>query len=107
MTKWVSIGQELDLFDIISFDSEFGKTIQELRVLVERKKFLESTPGENQLEVADLRFRDATIEDLCLDFTLPGYPDYVLKEGEGSTIVRDEVHLLFILMILLLFFMYR
>lgn len=95
------------MFDIISFDSEFGKTIQELRVLVERKKFLESTPGENQLEVADLRFRDATIEDLCLDFTLPGYPDYVLKEGEGSTIVRDEVHLLFILMILLLFFMYR
>lgn len=109
MTKWVSIGQELDLFDIISFDSEFGKTMQELRVLVERKKFLESTPGENHLEVADLRFRGAAIEDLCLDFTLPGYPDYVLKEGEGSTIVRDEVHLclLFTLMILLLFFMYR
>lgn len=88
----ISIGQELDLFDIVSFDSEFGKTLQELRVLVERKKFLESTPGENQLEVADLRFRGAAIEDLCLDFTLPGYPDYVLKEGEGSAIVRDDVH---------------
>lgn len=94
------------MFDIVSFDSEFGKTLQELRVLVERKKFLESTPGENQLEVGDLRFRGAAIEDLCLDFTLPGYPDYVLKEGEGSTIVRDELHLcfLFILMIMLVFF---
>ncbi|KAG2655300.1 hypothetical protein PVAP13_1KG003000 [Panicum virgatum] len=65
-----------------------GKTLQELRVLVERKKFLESTPGENQLEVADLRFRGAAIEDMCLDFTLPGYPDYVLKEGEGSAIIN-------------------
>jgi E3 ubiquitin-protein ligase TRIP12 len=82
------LGQELDVFDIVSFDSEFGKTLQELRVLVERKKFLESTPGENQLEVADLRFHGAAIEDLCLDFTLPGYTDYILKEGEGSAIVN-------------------
>ncbi|KAL5199719.1 hypothetical protein ABZP36_020922 [Zizania latifolia] len=82
------LGQELDLFDIISFDAEFGKTLQELQVLVERKRFLESTYGMTQLEVADLRFRGASIEDLCLDFTLPGYPDYVLKEGEESTIVN-------------------
>ncbi|KAJ1277415.1 hypothetical protein BS78_04G002400 [Paspalum vaginatum] len=81
------LGQELDLFDIVTFDSEFGRTLQELRVLVERKKFLDSTSDKNQLEVADLRFRGASIEDLCLDYTLPGYPDYVLKEGEGSTIV--------------------
>uniref|UniRef100_A0A0E0MDG3 HECT-type E3 ubiquitin transferase n=1 Tax=Oryza punctata TaxID=4537 RepID=A0A0E0MDG3_ORYPU len=80
------LGQELDLFDIISFDAEFGKTMQELQVLVERKRFLESTYGMNQLEVADLRFRGAPIEDLCLDFTLPGYPDYILKEGEENTI---------------------
>ncbi|XP_062224400.1 E3 ubiquitin-protein ligase UPL3-like isoform X2 [Phragmites australis] len=82
------LGQELDLFDIVSFDAEFGKTLQELQVLVERKRFLESTSGENPLEVANLRFRGTAIEDLCLDFTLPGYSDYVLKEGEGSTIVN-------------------
>ncbi|AQK67615.1 Putative hect E3 ubiquitin ligase [Zea mays] len=82
------LGQELDLFDIVSFDSEFGKTLQELQVLVERKQFLESTSGKNQLQVADLCFHGASIEDLCLDFTLPGYPDYVLKEGEGGTIVN-------------------
>uniref|UniRef100_A0A453MNZ2 HECT-type E3 ubiquitin transferase n=1 Tax=Aegilops tauschii subsp. strangulata TaxID=200361 RepID=A0A453MNZ2_AEGTS len=82
------LGQELDLFDIISFDAELGKTLQELRVLVERKRFLESTCGKDQLEVADLRFRGAPIEDLCLDFTLPGFPDYILKEGEQNTIVN-------------------
>ncbi|KAG8057828.1 hypothetical protein GUJ93_ZPchr0002g24179 [Zizania palustris] len=57
------LGQELDLFDIISFDAEFGKTLQELQVLVERKKFLELTYGTS-------------------------YPDYVLKAGEESTIVN-------------------
>uniref|UniRef100_A0A0E0N8G3 HECT-type E3 ubiquitin transferase n=1 Tax=Oryza rufipogon TaxID=4529 RepID=A0A0E0N8G3_ORYRU len=65
------LGQELDLFDIISFDAEFGKTLQELQILVERKRFLESTYGMNQLEVTDLR-----------------YPDYILKEGEENTIVN-------------------
>ncbi len=88
--------QELDLFDIISFDAEFGKTLQELQILVERKRFLESTYGMNQLEVTDLRFRGTPIEDLCLDFTLPGYPDYILKEGEENTIVSDETHLSFV-----------
>ncbi|XP_047080766.1 E3 ubiquitin-protein ligase UPL3-like [Lolium rigidum] len=84
----LALGQELDLFDIISFDAELGKTLQELQVLVERKRFLESTSGKNQLEAEDLRFRGARIEDLCLDFTLPGYPDYVLKEGEQNKIVN-------------------
>ena len=85
----LSACQELDLFDIISFDAELGKTLQELQVLVERRRFLESTCGKDQLEVADLRFRGAPIEDLCLDFTLPGFPDYILKEGEQNTIVSD------------------
>jgi E3 ubiquitin-protein ligase TRIP12 len=77
------------LFDIISFDAELGKTLRELQVLVERKRFLESTSGKNQLEVEDLRFRGARIEDLCLDFTLPGFPDHVLKEGGQNTTVSN------------------
>ncbi|XP_072954297.1 E3 ubiquitin-protein ligase UPL3 [Typha angustifolia] len=84
------LGQELDLYDILSFDADFGKILQELQVLVYRKQFLESTPGDNKQAIADLRFRGSPIEDLCLDFTLPGYPDYVLKEGEESTIV--DIH---------------
>lgn len=48
--------------------------------------------------------RGAPIEDLCLAFTLPGFPDYVLKEGEQNIIVSDVFmlgiscsHLLFFL----------
>ncbi|XP_078166740.1 HECT ubiquitin protein ligase family protein KAK [Carex rostrata] len=83
------LGQELDLHDILSFDSEFGKILQELQILVHRKKYLESS-GDSTQAIDDLRFRGAPIEDLCLDFTLPGYPDYVLKEGEESTTVNID-----------------
>lgn len=73
------LGQELDLYDILSFDTEFGKTLQELQILVARKQFLDSCSSESQK--IDLCFRGAPVEDLYLDFTLPGYPEYVLKEG--------------------------
>ncbi|XP_028113334.1 E3 ubiquitin-protein ligase UPL3-like [Camellia sinensis] len=79
------LGQELDLYDILSFDAELGKTLQELQALVFRKQYLESMGGHSFCEeIDDLRFRGASIEDLCLDFTLPGYPDYVLKLGEEN-----------------------
>ncbi|KAM0853505.1 hypothetical protein ACQ4PT_051008 [Festuca glaucescens] len=80
------LGQELDLYDILSFDAEFGKILQELQILVERKRFLESCSSSNQ-QIEDLCFRGASVEDLCLEFTLPGYPDYVLKEGKENTVV--------------------
>ncbi|CAN6227486.1 unnamed protein product [Urochloa humidicola] len=85
------LGQELDLYDILSFDTEFGKILQELQILVARKQFLESSCSENQ-NVEELCFRGAPVEDLCLDFTLPGYPDYVLKEG-GENVLVDIYNL--------------
>ncbi|KAK1274292.1 E3 ubiquitin-protein ligase UPL3 [Acorus gramineus] len=81
------LGQELDIHDIVLFDAEFGKILQELQLLVCRKKHLESLPGNNQKAISDLRFRGALIEDLYLDFTVPGYPDYILKQGEESSLV--------------------
>lgn len=70
--------QELDLHDIVSFDLELGNTLQELQGIVLRKLYLESTASYNPKELC---FRGASIEDLCLDFSLPGYPEYVLKPG--------------------------
>ncbi|KAL0365666.1 UNVERIFIED_CONTAM: E3 ubiquitin-protein ligase UPL3 [Sesamum angustifolium] len=75
------LGQELDLHDIISFDVELGTTLQELQALVRRKQYLESIGSYNPEE---LRFRGASIEDLCLDFSLPGYPEYVLRPGDAN-----------------------
>ncbi|GAV62900.1 HECT domain-containing protein [Cephalotus follicularis] len=83
------LGQELDLHDIRSFDAEFGKILQELHVLVCRKQYLESTGGDNHDTIADLHFRGAPIEDLFLDFSLPGYPDYVLKRGDETVNINN------------------
>lgn len=79
--------QELDLHDVASFDAELGKTLQELQALVSRKKHLESTSGHNLNEILDLKFRGAPVEDLCLDFTLPGYPDFLLKSGDEDVLM--------------------
>ncbi|KAF0930868.1 hypothetical protein E2562_035966 [Oryza meyeriana var. granulata] len=81
------LGQELDLYDILSFDAEFGKILQELQVLVERKRFLESCSNDEK-QIEHLCFQGVPIEDLCLSFTLPGYNDYVLKEGGENTVVN-------------------
>ncbi|EEF31560.1 hect ubiquitin-protein ligase, putative [Ricinus communis] len=84
------LNQELDLYDILSFDAEFGKVLQELHALVCRKRFLESSGTDNLDAISDLRFRGTLIEDLCLDFTLPGYPDYILKPGD-ETVDRNNL----------------
>ncbi|XP_057456554.1 E3 ubiquitin-protein ligase UPL3 [Lotus japonicus] len=76
------LGQELDLYDILFLDAELGKTLQELNALVCRKHHIESIGGGYTVTDANLHFRGAPIEDLCLDFTLPGYPDYILKSGD-------------------------
>uniref|UniRef100_A0A0C9RYJ0 HECT-type E3 ubiquitin transferase n=1 Tax=Wollemia nobilis TaxID=56998 RepID=A0A0C9RYJ0_9CONI len=82
------LGQELDLFDIRSFDLELGTTLQEMQALVHRKQFLESFHTDVRKSTDELRFRNARIEDLCLDFTLPGYSDYVLKSGGDNIMVN-------------------
>ena len=79
--------QELDLYDILSFDHELGTILLEMQALVSKKQFLEAMPGDNMKIISELCFHDARIEDLCLDFTLPRYPKYALKAGESDTMV--------------------
>lgn len=76
------------MYDIQSFDPELGGTLLEFQALVSRKKFLECVDLENSApEFTDLCFRGTRIEDLCLDFTLPGYPHYVLASGPDHGMV--------------------
>ncbi|KAJ0077210.1 hypothetical protein Patl1_36032 [Pistacia atlantica] len=83
------LGQDLDLHDILSFDSEFGKILQELHVIVCRKQYLESASCDNRDAISDLRFRGTPIEDLYLDFTVPGYPDYILKPVDENVDINN------------------
>ncbi|XP_057423999.1 E3 ubiquitin-protein ligase UPL4 [Lotus japonicus] len=82
------LGKELSLYDIPSLDPGLGGVLQEFQALVNRKKFLESISGGNSELECGLSFRDTRIEDLCLDFTLPGYPDIVLASGSDHTMVN-------------------
>ncbi|KAL7172801.1 hypothetical protein ACSBR2_032303 [Camellia fascicularis] len=81
-------GQELIVYDIYSFDLGLGRALLEFQAVVERKRYLESVCGKNSTLKLDSCFRNTTIEDLCLDFTLPGYPDYVFTSGPDPKLVN-------------------
>ncbi|XP_068492520.1 E3 ubiquitin-protein ligase UPL4 isoform X2 [Phaseolus vulgaris] len=83
------LGKELSLYDILSFDHGLGRVLQEFQALIIRKGVMESVNGGNsELQQCGLTFRDTRIEDLCLDFTLPGYPDIVLASGTDNSMVN-------------------
>ncbi|KAI9086360.1 hypothetical protein K1719_031814 [Acacia pycnantha] len=84
------LGKELSLYDIQSFDPGLGSVLQEFQAIVNRKKKLESVCGDNYMMKLDACFRDTRIEDLCLDFTLPGYPDIVLSSGTDHAAVNTR-----------------
>ncbi|XP_061372413.1 E3 ubiquitin-protein ligase UPL3-like [Gastrolobium bilobum] len=83
------LGQDLDLHDILFIDAELGKTLQELNALVCRRHYIESIGGNNTDTITNLYFRGTPIVDLCLDFTLPGYPEYILKPGDEIVDVNN------------------
>ena len=70
------------MHDILFIDSELGKTLEELNALVCRKYYIESIGGSYTDTIGNLHFHGAPVEHLYLDFTLPGYPGYILKSGD-------------------------
>ncbi|XP_058208915.1 E3 ubiquitin-protein ligase UPL4 isoform X2 [Rhododendron vialii] len=82
------LGQDLTVYDIFSFDPELGMALLEFQAVFERKKYFESVYGETSSLKRDACFRNTTIEDLCLDLTLPGYPDYILTSGPDPQLVN-------------------
>lgn len=75
------------MYDIFSFDPELSTALLEFQAVFERKKYFESVYGETSSLNRDACFRNTTIEDLCLDLTLPGYPDYILTSGPDPQLV--------------------
>ncbi|KAL8152697.1 hypothetical protein V2J09_010457 [Rumex salicifolius] len=81
------LGQDLSLYDIQSFDPELGRTLLEFHAIISRQKCLRADCKEDLTSELDLSFRGMGIEDLYLDFTLPGYPDYFLADQDGHSVV--------------------
>ncbi|OZJ07024.1 hypothetical protein BZG36_00227 [Bifiguratus adelaidae] len=68
---------------VAEVDRNLGKSLAVLDAFVTRKRQIYadkslSTQQQKQ-RVSDLRINDASVDDMCLDFTLPGYPDIELR----------------------------
>ncbi|XP_023527252.1 E3 ubiquitin-protein ligase UPL4-like isoform X1 [Cucurbita pepo subsp. pepo] len=84
------LGQEVSIYDIQSFDPELGTVLLEFQALVNRSKLLESVCEENSSSRLEFCYHDTNIEDLCLDFTLPGYPDCRLTSSQDNSMVNTK-----------------
>ncbi|KMS95508.1 hypothetical protein BVRB_007490 [Beta vulgaris subsp. vulgaris] len=82
------LGKELSLCDVQLFDPELGRFLLEFKALASRQKHDEFAGEQTVVRADSSRFRSTKIEDLCLDFTLPGYPDYVLSSGMDDVMVN-------------------
>lgn len=84
------LGKELSLCDIQSFDPELGRILLEFQALVNRRKYMELASTDDGASVLCSAFRNTQIEDLCIDFTIPGYPDYILASGMDDLMVNSN-----------------
>lgn len=76
-----ALGQPLDLYDIRKFDSALGATLEKLYAAHKAHHALGSSRKGPML------VDGCPIEDLCLTFVLPGYPEYELKKNGGDIMV--------------------
>ncbi|RZC76532.1 hypothetical protein C5167_000633 [Papaver somniferum] len=74
------LDQDLNIHDILSLDPGLGRVLLEFQALVDRKRILSP--------ISAFYFRNTKIDDLCLDFTLPGYPDYLLTSSQDQRMVN-------------------
>jgi len=79
------MGQNLGVADFVSLSETFGRSLLSLQQLCAAKRKLQANRLLNEQEVAtqiaNLRLADCKIEDLSLDFTMPGHHDWELKPG--------------------------
>lgn len=82
--KWMlGLESRFDYRDLELIDPVLARSIGQLQGLVRQKKRLEEdislTPESLQLAIENLTLDGASVEDLGLDFILPGYPGIELK----------------------------
>eukprot|EP01017_Pseudomicrothorax_dubius_P044457 TRINITY_DN7512_c0_g2_i2.p1 TRINITY_DN7512_c0_g2~~TRINITY_DN7512_c0_g2_i2.p1 ORF type:complete len:290 (+),score=78.35 TRINITY_DN7512_c0_g2_i2:193-1062(+) len=79
------LNRPMTIYDVCKIDKELGETLLGLQEVVNERRRIEAdstmTHAEKTEALKGLKFRNASIEDLCLDFTLPGFPDIHLIEN--------------------------
>eukprot|EP01133_Synstelium_polycarpum_P007971 gene7971-9365_t len=82
------INEDLDFDDLRLIAPTFASSLKSLYAIVLKIKEIEQSTkdqSDKANEISLLRIDGAKIEDLCLDFVLPGFPNWDLKEN-GSNI---------------------
>lgn len=85
--------QNLTLYDIQSFDPELGKALQNFKATARKNLDLTNMSIESSKSESVASLLTTEIEDLTLDFTLPGYPDYLLDPEKYNDMVSDVFYL--------------
>uniref|UniRef100_A0A8C9S1I7 E3 ubiquitin-protein ligase n=1 Tax=Scleropages formosus TaxID=113540 RepID=A0A8C9S1I7_SCLFO len=71
--------------DLVNIDPAVARSIQHLEDIIRQKKQLERDRSQTreslQLALESLSMNGCSVEDLGLDFTLPGFPHIELKKG--------------------------
>ena len=88
----------LSLGAVKTVDSHLASSLKLLKQYVSAKKDIEKklrlTPAQKAQEARKITFNGARIEDLGLDFTLPGYPAIQLvPNGADVSVILDNVNM--------------
>lgn len=84
--KWM-LRHEMSIssHDLVNIDPAVAKSIQHLEDIIRQKKRLEQDRSQTretlQQALESLNMNGCSVEDLGLDFTLPGFPNIELKKG--------------------------
>ncbi|CAJ1065690.1 E3 ubiquitin-protein ligase TRIP12 isoform X2 [Xyrichtys novacula] len=84
--KWM-LRHEMSIssHDLVNIDPSVAKSIQHLEDILRQKKRLEQDRSQTretlQQALESLNMNGCSVEDLGLDFTLPGFPNIELKKG--------------------------
>nr|XP_043887510.1 E3 ubiquitin-protein ligase TRIP12 isoform X5 [Solea senegalensis] len=84
--KWM-LRHEMSIssHDLVNIDPSVAKSIQHLEDIIRQKKRLEQDQSQTretlQQALESLNMNGCSVEDLGLDFTLPGFPNIELKKG--------------------------
>lgn len=91
--KWLlNLENNLSFADIKYIDESFAKTVFKLEKLVIRKNELEKELSHDasalKSALGNLKFDGCSVEDLNLDFTLPGFPNIEMRKGGKDIVVN-------------------
>ncbi|KAF2485435.1 hypothetical protein BDY17DRAFT_293599 [Neohortaea acidophila] len=81
---------------VAAVDSDLAKSLKMLKKFLGAKQRIEDdrrlSDAQKSAKLAEIRINDARVEDLSLDFTLPGYPHIdLVPNGSGTSVSLDNL----------------